>query len=94
MATYLLFGKYSLEAIGKISAARTKSAAAVIADCGGQLKGGYAMVGEKDLLLIVELPSIEASMQASVGLSKLLGIGFTTAPAVTIEEFDKLFKKG
>lgn len=94
MATYLLFGKYSLESIGKISAARTKSATTAIGELGGQVKGGYAMLGETDLVLITEFPSTEAAMKASVALSKLLGIGFTTAPAVTIEEFDKLFSKG
>jgi hypothetical protein len=29
-------------------------------------------------------------MQASAALSKLTGISFTTSPAVTVEEFDKL----
>jgi len=29
-------------------------------------------------------------MKASVGLAKLLGVGFTTAPAVSMDEFDKL----
>lgn len=94
MATYLMFGKYSKDSIGQISAARTKSAAAAIGDCGGQLKSGYALLGEKDLVLIAELPSTEAAMKASVALSNLLGIGFTTAPAVTVDEFDKLLAKG
>ncbi len=29
-------------------------------------------------------------MKASIELAKLLGIAFTTSPAVTLEEFDKL----
>jgi hypothetical protein len=29
-----------------------------------------------------------------VELNKLLGIAFTTAPAVSVEEFDKLFEGG
>jgi hypothetical protein len=29
-------------------------------------------------------------MKTSVGLAKLLGIAFSTAPAMSIEEFDKL----
>ncbi len=94
MATYLMFGKYTHEAAGQISAARTKSATTAIGEAGGQLKGGYAMLGEKDLVLIAEFPGTEAAMKASVALSRLLGIAFTTAPAVTIEEFDKLFPKG
>jgi hypothetical protein len=31
-------------------------------------------------------------MQASVELTKLLGIAFTTSPAVTMEEFDQLIE--
>jgi hypothetical protein len=33
------------------------------------------------------------AMQASVALNKLTGISFTTLPAVTVEEFDKLIAK-
>jgi uncharacterized protein with GYD domain len=94
MATYVMFGKYSIDAIGQISAARTKSATAVIRDCGGELKAGYALLGEKDLVFIVEFPGTREVMKASVALSKLLGIGFTTAPAVSVEEFDKLITGG
>jgi hypothetical protein len=32
----------------------------------------------------------DQAMKLSVELAKLLGIGFTTAPAVTFEDFDKL----
>jgi uncharacterized protein with GYD domain len=90
MATYLLFGKYSIDALAKISAARTKSANAILADCGGVLKAAYALLGETDLVLVAEFPSMEKAMKASVSLAKQLGIGFRTAPAVNIEEFDKL----
>ncbi len=90
MGTYLMFGEYSLESAGKISAERTKKANAIIDSNGGKLKGGYALLGEKDLVLIVEFPGTEAAMKASVKLSRMLGISFTTAPAVTVKEFDKL----
>ena len=90
MATYLLFGKYSIDALAKISVARTKNANAILGDCGGVLKAGYALLGETDLVLVVEFPSIEKAMKASVSLGKQLGIGFKTAPAVNVEEFDKL----
>ncbi len=94
MGTYLMFGEYSMESVAKISAARTKSAAEVVAGVGGKYKGGYALLGEKDLVMIVEFPGTEQAMKASVALAKLLGIAFTTAPAVTIEEFDKLIEAG
>jgi uncharacterized protein with GYD domain len=92
MATYLMFGSYSLDSIGKISAERTVKANALVDGLGGEIKAGYAMLGDKDLLLIVDLPGTGAAMKASAGLSQLLGIEFTTAPAVTVEEFDKLFE--
>lgn len=90
MSTYILYGKYSPESIKEISADRTKKAQQVIADSGGSVKSGYAMLGEADLLLIVDFPSNDQAMKASVGLAKLLGVGFTTAPAVSMDEFDKL----
>lgn len=94
MGLYLMFGKYSMEAVGKISAARTKSAGELIAGLGGKLKGGYALLGKTDLVMIAEFPGTEQAMKASVALAKLLGISFTTAPAVTIDEFDKLVGAG
>lgn len=90
MGTYLMFGEYSLESAGKISAERTDKASAVIEGLGGKYRGGYALLGEKDLVLIVEFPGTEAAMKASVKLSRKLGISFTTTPAVTVKEFDKL----
>ena len=94
MATYFMFGKYSADAVGKISADRTEKGAATIEECGGKVKAGYALLGEKDLVLIVDFPGIKEAMKASVALSKLLGIGFSTAPAVSVEEFDKLVAGG
>jgi uncharacterized protein with GYD domain len=86
-----MFGRYSLESVGEISAERTADAAKIIASVGGKLKGGYALLGEKDLVLIAEFPGTEQAMKASVSLSEELGIAFTTSPAVTVEEFDALF---
>lgn len=90
MATYLMFGSYSLDSIGKISADRTALANALIEENGGKVVSGYAMLGEKDLVLIVDFPGTAEAMKTSVGLSKLLGVAFTTAPAMHFEEFDKL----
>ena len=90
MATYVLFGKYSAGSIKEISAGRTQKATQLISDNGGSVKSGYALLGETDLLLVVDFPGNEAAMKASVGLAKLLGVGFPPAPAVSIEEFDKL----
>lgn len=90
MAMYIMMGKYSLDAIGKISAERTTKGKKIVADCEGSLKGGYAMLGERDLILIAEFPNTEKAIKASTKLSKELGIGFSTAPAITMEDFDKV----
>lgn len=93
MATYVLFGKYSTKAIQEISPERTEKAMALIKKAGGELKAGYALLGEHDLILIADLPGTEEAVKLSVGLARLLGISFTTAPAVSLEKFDKLAAK-
>jgi len=94
MTTFFMFGKYSSDSVKEISAERTVKATTVIGDLGGEIKAGYALLGKSDLVLIVELPGMKEAMKASVELNKLLGIAFSTAPAVTVEEFDKLIEGG
>jgi len=90
MATYLMFGKYTLEALKGISAKRTDEAQALIKQYGGTLKGAYALLGETDLVLIVDLPDNGQAMKLSAAMAQKFSIAFTTAPAVSVEEFDKL----
>lgn len=90
MATFLMLGKYSSEALKGISKERTEKATSIIKKYGGKVNSMYALLGEHDLLFIVDMPEIEQAMQASLALSKLTGISFTTSPAVKVEEFDKL----
>jgi len=90
MATFLMFGKYSAEAVKKISPKRTKDAGVLVKKYGGSVKAMYSMLGEKDLLFILTFPGTAQAMKASVALSKMTGIAFTTCPAVTVEEFDRL----
>jgi uncharacterized protein with GYD domain len=90
MATFFLFGRYSPEALKGISPKRTKEAENLIKKFGGKVESMYALIGEKDLVIISTFPGIEQAMKASVALSKMTGISFTTLPAVSVEEFDKL----
>ena len=90
MDTYIMFGKFSVGGVKEISSERTKKSMAIVEDCGGKAKAVYALLGETDVVAIADFPSFKDAMKASVELTKLLGISFTTAPAVTIEEFDKL----
>ncbi|MBE9534150.1 MAG: GYD domain-containing protein [Proteobacteria bacterium] len=93
MATYFMFGRYSLDSVKEISPERTNKATALIKKHGGEVESGYALLGEIDLVLIVDLPDTEQAMKTSVALAKLLGISFTTAPAVTVEDFDKIMEE-
>lgn len=90
MATYLMFGKYSPEALKGISPKRTDEAKALIKKNGGDLKAAYAVLGAVDLVMVVDLPDTARAMAASAALAKATGIGFTTAPAISVEEFDRL----
>ena len=90
MPTYLMLGKYSPESLKSISAERTNKALAVLKENGGELKAGYALLGQNDLALIVDLPDTERVVKTGVALSNLLGVAFNTAPAITLKEFDKL----
>jgi len=94
MATFVMFGKYSAQAIKEVSAKRTKAAESLIKKLGGKIKAVYALLGETDILAVVDLPGIEAAIKASVDLSKMTGISFTTCPAIPVEEFDKLIAAG
>jgi len=90
MATYFMFGKYSSKALKEMSAKRTDKAMGLIKKFGGKVNSMYALLGGQDLVLIVDFPGIEGAMKASVALNKLTGIAFTTSPAVTVKEFDKI----
>ena len=90
MTTFLMFGKFSVEGIKGISAARTVEAQKIIKKNGGEMISAYILLGEYDALLIVNFPSIDDVLKSSVALSKLFGISISTAPAVTAEHFDKM----
>jgi uncharacterized protein with GYD domain len=91
MAAFVMFGKYSAEALRGMSAERTEKAKGIVAGLGGEVTAMYALVGAYDLVLIVNLPGVREAMKASVELTKISGISFSTMPAVSVDEFDKLF---
>ena len=90
MPTFFMFGKYSSESLRGIGPKRTDKALKLFKELGGEVKSTYALLGKKDLVLIVDLPNIGQVMKASVALHKLTGISFSTVPAVTVEEFDRI----
>ena len=90
MATFFMFGQYSSEALKGMSAGRTDKAVSLIKKFGGEVNSMYALLGERDLVLIVDFPEVKQAMKASVALTKMTGVSFTTSPAVAVEDFDKM----
>jgi len=90
MATYFMFGKYSSDALTGISASRTEKATKLIQKYGGEIKSIYALLGEKDLVIVATFPDIMQAVKASIAISRLTGIAFTTSEAVTVEDFDSM----
>lgn len=87
---YLMLGKYTLEGLKGAKAARTKKVMEFIKKESGRVIGSYALIGTYDLALIVDLPSNEALVKVSTEITKLTGVGFSTSPAMSVEEFDKI----
>jgi uncharacterized protein with GYD domain len=90
MPIFMMFGKYSSEALKGISPERTDKTVEVIKKNGGKVISMYAVMGEHDLVLTLDFPDSEKAFAASVALNKLTGISFTTSPIVEVEQFDKL----
>jgi len=90
MAKFVMLGRYSPEAIKGINGERTKKGVEIIEKAGGKVNSMLALLGNHDLLLVVDFPGITEAMKASVALTKLTGIGFNTSPAFSVEEFDKI----
>ena len=93
MATFVMLGKYTPQALADLSPKRTDKAVALIKKHKGEVVSMYATLGENDLVLILEFPGVEEAMKASVALTKMTGIAFNTSPAVPVEMFDKLTAK-
>jgi uncharacterized protein with GYD domain len=93
MPIFMMFGKYSSDALKGISPQRTEKAAELIRKNGGKVVSMYAVLGEHDLVFTLDFPDAEKALATSVALNKLTGISFTTSPVVEVEKFDKLMNE-
>jgi uncharacterized protein with GYD domain len=90
MAAFIMLGKYTSESLKSLSPERTEQAIYLIKKCGGEVKSIYALLGNHDLIVIVDYPGVKQAMKASIALNRLTGIAFTTSQAISVEEFDKI----
>jgi uncharacterized protein with GYD domain len=93
MSTYVMLGRYSLEAIKGINATRTQMAQDLAKKFKGKLNSVHALCGKNDLLLITEFPGTAEALQFSVALTRQTGITFSTSEAIAAERFDQLMEK-
>lgn len=93
MPIFMMFGKYSKEALYNASPERTKRVVEIIEQNGGKVVSMYAVVGEHDLVFTLDLPDTEKALAISVAIGKLTGISFTTSPVVDVEQFDRLLSE-
>jgi len=93
MPTFMMLGKYTPEALKGISPERTGKAVELIRKNGGKVISMYSVLGEQDLVFILDLPDAEKALVTSVALNRLTGISFTTSPVVEVEKFDKLISR-
>jgi len=90
MSIFLLFGRYSTEAIKDISPDRTEKVRDLIKKHNGKIISMYAVMGDHDLVFTINFPDAKSAMATSVALYKLTGIHFTTSAVVDVEQFDTL----
>ena len=90
MPIFMMFGKYSSEALSGISPQRTAQVVDVIGNHSGNVISKHALLGEHDLVLTTDFPDAGRAMAASMDLHRLTRISFTTSPVVEVEKFHKL----
>jgi uncharacterized protein with GYD domain len=93
MPIFMMFGKYNQDSIKGVSRERTKKAVEIIGQNGGKVISMFAVVGEHDLVFTLDFPTTENALAASVALTMLTGISFTTSPVVDVEQFDRMISE-
>ena len=90
MTTFFMFGKYSAESIKGMSAERTKEVSQEIEKLSGKVNDIYGLMGDYDLVLIVDFPNLEDAVKTSIKLNRMTGISFTTSTAIPVGTLDDL----
>ena len=89
MPIFMMFGKYSKEALQNASPERTKKVLEIIKQNDGKVISMYAVAGEHDLIFTLDFPDTQKAIATSLAMKKLTGISFVTSPVVDVDEFDQ-----
>jgi uncharacterized protein with GYD domain len=90
MPIFMMFGKYSKEALQHASPERTKKVIEIIKQNDGKVISMYAVAGEHDLVFTLDFPDTQRAITTSLAMKKLTGISFVTSPVVDVEQLDQL----
>ena len=95
MATYLQYGKYTPDAVKKISQTRYGKVNTIVKKNKGKILSTFILVGDDDhdFVNIVEFPGIDEAIKVSIELYKATGMSFTTTPALEVKSFFNLMSK-
>ncbi len=88
MSTFFIIGKYSPDRVGQVSSERTRQVRQAIEQFDGHIRGMYALLGDWDVVLIVELRDSTEAMKAALALTKITGVSFSARAAVPVADFD------
>ena len=92
MPTYITLWKYTTEGLKDIrnTASRFEAVKKIIESNGGKLLRVYGLIGEYDVITIMEMPDKNALASAILRICASGRIGAETLEAIPIEEFLKI----
>jgi uncharacterized protein with GYD domain len=97
MPKYLIRGNYTAEGAKGVrkdgGSKRRQVAETIVKEAGGKLEAFYFEFGEKDFIIIADLPDNVASVAVSLAVNSSGVTNATTIPLVTPEEMDAAAKK-
>ncbi len=90
MPLYVTLGKYTQEGIKGISPEQLQQIVSKVEANGGKRVAAYALMGEWDVLALVEYPDEQSAMRALAAIGKLDITTTRTMTALPLEEFVNL----
>jgi uncharacterized protein with GYD domain len=97
MPKYLVEGSYTREGVAGVMAkggsSRRDAAAETVATLGGRLECLYFAFGDRDVILIVDVPDDEAAAAVSMAVNASGAVVIKTTPLLTPEQLDAAAKR-
>jgi uncharacterized protein with GYD domain len=97
MAKYLVEATYSGDGLKGLQrdkgSGRKQAVTAAVESLGGKVDALYFALGERDVLVIVDLPDVASVAALSVGVSATGLVRTRTTPLLTVEEADRALAK-